>query len=259
MHRPRRERVARSSGRGHDVLNVRPQSVLGEGPGQDRGDLSGGVDHEDLCGMIDRVAAVGLRRRQRHRDPELAGKRLDGRLVGGGYAEEFGVEIRHVLGELGRCIALGVHRHEHHLRAYGGAALPQALLQGRQCGEGRRAEIRAIGVAEEQERPAPAQARGAKGLASLVDQAKIRHRATRRQVGARREIERRRGVPPQERRAQPQKDGDEHHGETCESGLRNHAPIIPYGTRDGGCRHRALRASHAPGARAFRSRHRQCA
>ena len=66
-------------------------------------------------------------------------------------------------------------------------------------------------------------------------------------------------MPPKERRADAQYHGGADRRQTCEPGLRSHAPIIPYGTRDGGRRHRALRAGDAPRARSLRSRHGQCA
>ena len=60
------------------------------------------------------------------------------------------------------------------------APAPQTLLHRRERGERGRAEIRAIGVAEEHERPVSAQIRVArKAGPALIDQAKIRQRAAR--------------------------------------------------------------------------------
>ncbi len=114
------------------------------------------VEDEKLPRVIDRIVAVRCRADD-HRHTPFPGDGLDGRLIGGGEADEFGIEVGHVLRQLRRRVAFRVDGYEDHLRKHRGLVGAQPLLQCRQRGERGRTEIRTIGVAEEQQGPVAAQ------------------------------------------------------------------------------------------------------
>jgi hypothetical protein len=159
------------------------QGVDAERTGQNRGESSVGIEHKNGAGVIDRVVAVG-RRLDDDGDTELIRDGFDARLIGGGEADELGIEIRHVFRQLRRRIPFCIDRNEDHLRWCRALGGPQALVHRGQRRQRRRAEIRTIRIAEEHERPMAAEIRGAKIPALLIDQAKIRQCAAGREKRA---------------------------------------------------------------------------
>jgi len=70
------------------------------------------------------------------------------------HAEKGRIEIGHVLPELAGGIAIGIHRDENELDVFGARlALGDVLMRAGQCRQGRRTDIRAMCVAEEQKGP----------------------------------------------------------------------------------------------------------
>ncbi len=162
--------------------------------------------HEDLAGVIDGVGAVGLGCND-DTDAEPGGHGLDAGLGCGGDADEIRVEVGHVLGELGRRVAFGIHRHEDDMRAHRGRGALQALLHGREQGQRSRAKVGTIRIAEKQHGPGALQVGGSKCPTVGIDEAKIRQRALRRQISAGEQGDRGRLTAPQERAADTRKAG----------------------------------------------------
>ncbi len=172
------------------------QGIHAERTGQDRAQAPVGREHKNGTGVIDRVIAAGCGL-DGHCDAELFRDRLEARLIGGGQADEFGIEVRHEFLELRRRVAFGIDGHEDDLRQHRRLGRTQTLLHCGQGGERGRAEIRAIRIAEKQQRPVAAKIGGPKQPAFLVDQAKIRQLAGTREIGSRRQLDCGRGMAPQ--------------------------------------------------------------
>jgi hypothetical protein len=130
--------------------------------------------------MIDGVVAV-VALLDDHRDSELFRDRFDARLIGRGQADEFGIEIRHIFGQLRGVSRLASTdtKITWGYRAF--AARSRFSMAAKVVSVG--AKVRAIRVAEKQHGPMPRRIGGVKGSTMLVDQAKIRHSAARAKIG----------------------------------------------------------------------------
>ena len=102
---------------------------------------TGGVIHQ-VAGRGSAVVLLIVDAKRRGRGGDLVG--------GAAQPDEARIEVRHVLRQRLRRIALGIHGHHHHLDFVGLA--PETLQPLRQLGEGGGTNIRAIGVAEVEHR-----------------------------------------------------------------------------------------------------------
>ncbi len=96
------------------------------------------------------------------------------------HPDEILVEITQVLLQLVRRVAVRVNAHQHHLQPVDGL-LGQLALHLAQLGQGRRADVGAVGVTEEKQRPFALQVIQLHRLAVLVGHGHIGHGTALRQ------------------------------------------------------------------------------
>jgi len=190
--------------------------------------------------MIDGVIAVAeLCDRDRHAD--LARELIDGVLLAGD-ADEVGIEVRDVPGQLRGRVALRIDRYQHNVRALRFRKVRKGFDDSGQHLQRRRTDVRAICEAEEDERPLAAQAFVVEAALVMVRQLEFGQGAGRIEERSRDERDGFVAGRTLEQRAREQHAGDDGYnadGDRCDGrcftvhlhplSLRNYrmSPVIP--------------------------------